>query len=164
MTKAEIKPFDLASIKPPHGQMDGSGKFSPNLYRWMKAQSEYRRARIGLWKDPHGVYRLGLVSEEGWFIGAPLRHALTRGARTELYSYMKADSKDFREIKTFWPRYKKLGRCAIDAKHSKYWENDDARWTVTRNMRSCNWCGKHKQRRIVKTEVRRERIETWVSA
>lgn len=159
--------FDIQSIKPPRGQMDGSGKFSPNLYHWLRRQWGGRFNGRGLeqhpsvFRDDAGVLWIGRLDDTGCFIGARLFRVLSKPTQ-EVYAWTKRSQPGIKELKSFWPEYRRIGRCAIDKGHTAYFLSDAARWETKGNVRSCRWCGKHKQR--LKTKVRVERDQAWVAA
>lgn len=174
-------PFDLAGIKPPHGEMDGRGKFSPNLYRWLKKQAdrcggEYHLNRFQIYRGgsdlfarPRDVLYIGYIGNDGWFHGTRLMAVLCEGARKQIFAYMPGHVRKLglKPVRNFWRDYRRIGRCAIDKAHTQYFAHaasDDARWTVKGKTRSCNWCGNHKQRLSVRTETKRTVVKTWVPA
>lgn len=161
------KPFDLASIKPPRGEMDGSGKFSPNLYRWVKswlagyACAEVTAPELMIFRSKGGALWIGRIGGEGWFFGSRLSRVLTRGSRAGNFAVTPRQVRSFKPLPGFWRRYRRNGRCALDHQHQQYWATEDARWEVKRNVRSCRWCGKFKQRKRVRIRVTREKIVKW---
>lgn len=165
--RADPAPFDIATIKPPHGQMDGSGKFSPNLYRWMKDRWASRFSGHGLEQHPSvfrgnaGVLWIGHRDEGGWFHGTRLIQVCSFGTAAQIFAYAPPQTRSFHELKGFWDRYRKIGRCAIDPSHDRWWADNEGRWAVKGNTRHCTWCGKHRQRKRVRTIVKRERVERW---
>lgn len=164
----EVKPFDLASIKPPRGEMDGSGKFSPNLYRWLKSRWGGRFGGRGLEQEPHvfrdkdGTLWIGRMDDTGCFIGARLMRVLCKPSQ-EIYAWTRRSHPGMKLVKNFWRDYRRIGRCAIDKAHDGYWQHDDARWEVKGKTRHCRWCGNHKQRLKVRTETTRVVVKTWVA-
>jgi hypothetical protein len=62
------------------------------------------------------------------------------------------------EVEDFWDRYSEVGRCAIDTTHWMFFIGDAGRWLEDGETRTCQWCGKHTQRRhtIVETVERSE--------
>jgi hypothetical protein len=165
VTPAPVTGLCLAVIKPPRGEMDGVGKFSPNLYRWV---AKYLRRFNGaqqwpvVFRDNDGQLYIGNMAPEGWFSGARLWRVLCNGAKQESYAWRPKDTRGFKLVPNFWARYLKVGRCAIDVNHTRY--ADDARWSVKGKTRTCNWCGKRKERLRTKTVTKRVTTKKWVKA
>lgn len=64
---------------------------------------------------------------------------------------------DLTPVPGFWDEYARVGRCAIDTDHSRFFIGDVTRWAENGDARSCKWCGNHRQVRRRWTEtVKRE--------
>lgn len=162
-------PFDPAWIKPPRGEMNGSGKYSPNLFRWaQKWVSRYAgwgaKANPAVFRAGDKTLWIGRIGDDGWFSGAKLMRVLCNGASQEIYAVAPSTARGFKPLPNFWRAYRRIGRCAIDKDHSIYWQEDDARWEVKGKKRSCRWCGKFHQRLQVRTEIKRTVVKKWVKA
>lgn len=156
--------FDLKAIKPARGQMDGSGKFSPNLYRWVKNFCERYPGRRGpdVYRAKDGALWIGHMGTEGWFHGARLNRILTRGQRQEMWAIQPVQAKGFKPLPRFWAEYQRSGRCSLDRSHTTYWASDEQRWAVKGKTRTCQWCGRVKQRLRIRTKVTRTVEKKWV--
>jgi hypothetical protein len=156
--------FDITSIKPPRGQMDGSGKFSPNLYQWVRTRWGARFGGRGLEQEPQvfrdksGTLWIGHMDDTGCFIGHKLWRVLSKHTQ-EIYAWTRRSHPGIKPVKNFWRNYRLHGRCAIDGHKSGWW---DQRWTVNGKTRTCRWCGKHKQKLHTKTHIERHVEKTWV--
>lgn len=168
--KDTLVEFDLASIKPSRGP-----QFSPSLYRWMRKQSPHVRDGMKLYRGygPMGgknqkkdwLY-IGSIQPDGWFNGTRLYSILCFGSSKIIYAYMPSHVRSLGlvEIKDFWPRYSKIGRCAIDVEHTHYFQGDETRWRVNGNARHCVWCDAVSQKKKAWTETRIVKHEKWILA
>ena len=144
------KPFDFNAVSPEAGP-----QFSPNLYAWLRKNFKKRSEGPEVFRSEHGALYVGYMFD-GDFIGAALSGILYQGARTGLFSY---SGEKFTRIASFWPKYKKLGRCYLDPKHQDYYL--DKRWKEGPRRRTCLWCG-HVQKKV---SVREVVVKTrWVAA
>lgn len=118
-------------------------KFSPNLFRWlMKRGERHRRSDTSVFRDTKGTLWIGYIDDEYNFVGCRLMAVLCNGSK----EYPGWFSRLFvTEIGDFWDQYAKIGRCAIDPKHTMVFVGDDTRWKVDGNIRQCLWCGKETQ-------------------
>ena len=135
------KPFDITEVSPKEGP-----QFSPNLYAWLRKNFRRRHEQPEVFRSDHGALYVGFIFD-GDFIGAALNGILCQGARTGLCSY---SAKEFTRIASFWPKYKKLGRCYLDPKHNDYYL--DKRWKEGPRRRTCLWCG-YVQKKVTTREV-----------
>ena len=136
----EQKGFDLQSICPTKG-----AKFSPNLFKWL-SQFLKRTPRVAqVYRCNDGVMWIGFL-HEGDLIGARLMAVLCNGKSEHPMSYrVRSNFVSLTPIPDFWVRYAEDGRCAIDPEHQVSFINDDSRWSVHGDTRSCMWCGKANQ-------------------
>ena len=139
---------DLNAIKP-----DGEGsKYSPNLYKWIKAQR--RPDLIKVLANEDGTLMIGYVDNDcgdgEWLHGTRLMAVLCNGRKSKSFAYPIGARFPFKEVPDFWNRYTVEGRCAVDPEHERYFVGDESRWSIEGDTRSCMWCGK-----------RHERLETW---
>jgi hypothetical protein len=157
-------PFDLTAIKPSKGP-----QFSPNLYRWMRWQPEFVRnamkvfrGRVEIRSAKTCLY-IGHLGDDGWFNGTKLMAVLCYGTRKERFAYMPQDVRALRlrEVKGFWKRYFKIGRCAIDPKHTQYFTGEETRWHEHGSRRDCVWCNRFTQRK--KTSFVKVKSVDWVA-
>jgi hypothetical protein len=144
----------------------GDPKFSPNLYAWVRRSA--RRfpsvppAALKVWRMTGGrgpYYHFIGYESDGDVMGNRLSEILARYGRTEIGCYPGL-ARNAKEVRTWWPRYLKLGRCAIDPKHQVGWV--DRRWDEKGAKRTCRWCGRHTQTRV--TRVVRQTVTEWVSS
>lgn len=156
----------LRSIDP---KQPGGGKFSPNLHRWIKRRRRGVHADIVVCRGAcpmtgkKNTLLIGAFDGPDWFHGCTLNGVLCNGGREQIYAYRRIKLAPLREFKSFWDRYQKIGRCAIDPKHEAHFiEQDDPhekRWAIHPDdhlIRVCQWCGDHTQRRVFRlTETRR---------
>jgi hypothetical protein len=146
---------DLKAINPANGP-----KFSPNLHKFLSSRRHQASLRLQrVYVDAEKRLWLGYI-HDGLLTGARLMRVLTDGAKTETASFIGLG--ELVEVPEFWQKYQAFGRCAIDPEHRMPFTNDDTRWSIQGDRRSCLWCGQHHQRqqqRIVE-EVRTE----WVPA
>ena len=154
----------LKQIRPSLG-----AKYSPNLYRWLKQRPHWSEVDVfqttadTLILGPKGTLIIGFVDVRD-FWGNQLMHVLCEGVKAGSWCYLGAAS-HVEKIEGFWDRYITDGRCAIDPEHQVTFLNDDTRWQVRGNTRSCLWCGKATQvlNRWTQT-IEHERWETTTSA
>ena len=139
---------DLEAIKPV-----GPGKYSPNLYKWLKAQPRPDLIKV-MTDTSNGNLMIGHVDNIGdgpWLHGARLMAVLCEGKKTRSFAYAIGKHFPFVEIPDFWERYTAEGRCAIDPEHERCFTGDETRWHQHGDIRECLWCGN-----------RTERLETWI--
>ena len=133
----------------------GGGKFSEPLHRWLKlislrgASSPYL---IRVWKHDQSLF-IGYASHDN-MIGSNQWDVFLGGGHAKISCY--ANVSRFKEIKTWWSRYFKLGKCAIDPRHFHYHQ----RWQMrSKTLRQCRWCALE-QREV--THVERREVKTWI--
>ncbi len=131
-------------------------KYSQNLNAFLK-----KYLRKPFWSDLSlSVVASGDGSKfvgyfyDGSFIGVRMGEALTRGARSKTGSWV--GSRNWKPIKGFWGKYKKIGVCAVDPDHSFY----SQRWATNGTTRQCRFCGRVEK---FKTEIVKVKRETWVA-
>jgi len=149
--------LDLKSINPKNGD-----KYSPNLFKFLTSNRREIAATYGqVYRDKQGVLWLGFRDEEEWFMGARLMAVLCSGRRADTFAYPPSMGRALVEVKGFWARYVADGRCAIDKAHDMYFVNDNARWSVKGNVRTCLWCGLVKQKKV--RFVKKVTSHQWVT-
>lgn len=137
MKTTEHNGLDVSLIEPECGT-----KYSPNLYQWLTSTRNKNRVwTLRVYRDTEGTLWIGMLDERE-LIGSKLIAVLCKGAREETAAWQHIDAV---EIPGFWDRYTADGRCAIDADHTTGFMNDETRWRVSGDTRSCQWCGKHSQ-------------------
>jgi hypothetical protein len=110
--------------------------------------------------DKDGKLWIGWIDDGPSFIGSRLWRVLTVGGRAEVGCWMFPVG-DLTLMPDFWANYARIGRCAIDPDHSRYFIGNETRWTEQGDTRACNWCGNHLQFRHRWTEnVEHQRWET----
>lgn len=131
--------------------------YSPNLYRWLRLRGNVAHV-LRVARDKMGMLHLCLWS--GPYPGTTLlNRALCVGGKAEIVSmYLFGD---LTPIDDFWPRYRDIGRCAIDTEHKERFIGNETRWEYNEDKteRKCLWCGNATQR-----PVRTERVvvdEEW---
>lgn len=132
----------LEQIAPSQG-----AKYSPNLHKWLRKRRFWGTENTRVYENCGPGYRPGLYigfkDNEGWFTGCRLMDVLCKGASAETGAYC---GDGFQEVPDFWGRYVANGRCAIDPEHTGWFLDDETRWQVDGDTRSCLWCGCHTQR------------------
>lgn len=132
--ESETNGLDIEAINPVK-----DGKYSPNLYRWLKKRDEIHRAwNSRVFRDSKGVLWVGVL-DDCYLIGAKLVGVLCNGTKEQSRAYPQGGNLE--EIADFWPRYIRDGRCAIDTDHSMYFMGDEGRWSIDGETRRCLWCG-----------------------
>jgi hypothetical protein len=134
-------------------------KYSPNLRKFMRSRRQ-RAYRTNLYRDTESNWLyIGQLFDDGWFHGAQLNRVLCVGSKAETWAYSPVQL-SLTLIDDFWERYERIGRCAIDVAHDRYFIGDGSRWLTDGDTRSCLWCGAHTQRlRRWVQKVERERWE-----
>jgi len=159
MTQAtEIRGPDVDAIHPRNG-----AKFSPNLHKWVKAQT--RQDQLQVLRDSDGRLWIGHVDDHcgdgPWLHGCRLIGVLCNGLKEPRMAYhFKGHLNSPEVIHDFWVQYERDGRCATDRQHSTLFVGDETRWQRIGDTRQCTWCGNASQtlRRWTET-VHRERWE-----
>ncbi len=136
-------------------------KFSPNLHawvkRWFKKSSE--QEPIDAFRTASDGFEYVGYLFDGDVIGSCVRDILHRDhGKAEIYSCA------FRleRYPDFWPRYLKVGRCALDPDHRQSFLNAKGRYLLEgEDARVCTWCG-YRQRR--ETIVVQKTYKRWVEA
>ena len=72
-------------------------------------------------------------------IGSKLMGVLCKGASEPTAAWQGIDAV---EVPNFWANYTSDGRCTIDVGHGIEFLNDESRWLVTADSRSCQWSAK----------------------
>jgi hypothetical protein len=146
-------------------------KYSPNLHAWIRRNWKTTAHQIVATK-PSGEFQkhlyIGILHDGRWISGSHLREVLGHGARAKTWALNSPNEID----PTFWPRYIRDGRCAIDPDHTMHFIGDETRWKVTPakhlhrrrtpEMREFLWCGHHVQVNLEWTETVHK--SEWVSA
>ena len=155
--------MDLKKINPKNGD-----KYSPNLFKFLKALSPLRRESIQVFKRSEsklfcgdGLWIGTLDGKPGdqWLHGCRLNSALCFGvkaARREMFAHPIRSNENFELLENFWSEYERIGRCAIDSEHTQQFIGGHGRWASTATHRHCLWCGEVVQEKttFIKTEVR----------
>ena len=127
--------LDIELVSPGKG-----GKYSPNLYRWLKSQKS-RAWALRVYRCANNILWIGILDGRE-LIGSKLIGVLCNGKKEGTAAWQGIDAM---EVAGFWDRYVADGRCAIDVDHSMYFLGDHTRWHKADQMRSCLWCGKATQ-------------------
>jgi len=136
--------LDLKLINPKNGD-----KYSPNLYKFLTSNRHSIAAIYALiYRDSQGVLWLGYRDEEGWFMGVRLMAALCSGRRADTFAYPPKFGQTLVEVKGFWMRYIRDGRCAIDKAHDMYFVGDKTRWEVKETTGAVSGAARFSSRRI----------------
>jgi len=143
MTK-EVFEVVLKKINPKNGE-----KYSICLFRYLKRNPQYHHA----YRDREGALYFGYM-HEGLFHGQRIGSILSGGKQNYCYA---GYSVKWRELKGFWPRYIRIGRCALDPKHN--YEYDGRFKPVGKTGRQCQWCGAKMKLRRWTEKVKRARWE-----
>lgn len=140
--------------------------YSPNLHKYVKRfYKEMGNHRFpDVFADDRkdgflaGLLYIGYMDTEkgpNGFVGARLNRVLGCGA--SVYSrergwFIGLGPSNMTRVDGFWERYLDIGRCEIDREHKTYFVNDNGRYIMDGDMRTCTWCGaKHKRRIEIKT-------------
>lgn len=142
MTPEEFK-IVLKKINPKNGE-----KYSIGLFRFLKRNPQYHHA----YRDRDGVLYLGYMYD-GEFHGQRLGMILS--GRKQNYCY--TGSFNWRELKSFWTRYIRIGRCALDPKH--LFTYDGRYKLIGKTVRQCQWCGAKMKLRRWTEKVKRSKWE-----
>jgi len=152
----------LRLIKP----VSGSGKFSTNLYRWIRKNEHYDRVLLKPESDvvdfPNekncdSIIYLGFTDKE-WLHGRHLSSIISDcKAQTYAFPGLGRKVKDITE--KFWAEYLRIGICAIDPEHWLYGDYKKDRYEVFDDgqSRRCKYCGRVEVKRIKVIEK-----EVWV--
>lgn len=151
---------ELKKIKP-----NVSGKFSPNLYRYLKAHPRYATEALVYRHQDDGQLWLGIIDQDKhehehlWFSGARLLDFLCNGVKCQTFAHPDV-ANHLRLVPEFWEQYGRMGRCALDAEHSIVFIGDAKRWKYEGDRRYCQWCLQHTQ--TLTKESKTTEIEHWV--
>lgn len=150
---------------------DGTGKFSPLLYKWLtsprRRSFDYQHVfQTANFLDPREVFRDNwsmneIIIGHGDFDqhgnacsigGRKLRSiiAVERGSKGMSFYYTAAwKLRDISE--QFWAEYQRIGRCAWDHSHTLHMIGDDKRfhYIAGGRQRECLWCS-----RVFEVELR----------
>lgn len=147
-------------IQPPDINPSKSDKFSLRLYNFMRnpriKESDYMKT---VHRDKEGILWIGSIDKSGWFTGARLMAILCGvDSAKRMGCYPNAQSLwKLKEVKSFWPRYLKIGRCAIDPDHKHYFVGGTGRFVQKGKKRTCQWCGQVQSMRIEREVIKHER-------
>jgi hypothetical protein len=137
-------------------------RYSPNLHAWIRKQWQNTpRPIVVMNPTEYGPY-IGLLHEDGWMSGSRLNAVLCNGAKEQTWAIPPGHNGAKAGVdETFWERYIKDGRCAIDRDHQVAFIGVETRWKVYGSIRECQWCCNH-------TQVKKEWTETierssWVA-
>lgn len=149
----------LADIDPKRAD-----KYSPNLYKFLKRTTERRMLeRAEVW-EMDGVQYIGFMDGSDWFIGVRLFRVLCEGNRSSVRSMahtLKCIEK-MERVEGFWPEYVRIGRCAIDPKHSHVFTSKEPRYDYPKkDRRVCRWCGAEHRLKTWTEKVKREAWESY---
>jgi hypothetical protein len=88
-------------------------KWSPNLYRFLSRKNKYL---TNVFQDPKTKrYYIGLLSQDGWFIGTNLISVFCYGGKAETYAYMPKYTAGWHDVtKWFWSKYFEVGKKIYD--------------------------------------------------
>ena len=131
--------------------------FSWQLYRWARQKPELCSVFAGTWNSFNGIDRdnptlyIGLMDEDGWFHGKPLRGLCSHGANLQSWAFGPAhDTGNWNDVtEEFWADYLKRGVCAIHGDLAHEWE-----YTVDGKARSCLWCNKQERQKTIYRPVK----------
>lgn len=145
-------------------------KYSPNLHAWIKKQFGTSTAPIVMTKpDTTGMRRVGALREINWLSGANLNDVMCNGRKAKTWAIMLSHTGATLNIDdTFWHRYIRDGRCAIDPEHDVFFIGGETRWLAVPakgrqpERRECQWCGHHVQVKLEWTETVHK--SEWVAA
>lgn len=154
--------------------MDRAGKYSKNLYLWIKKQIR-RRLQLDIVvafskhdadaahisfsyeKSLSGLLYIGHMFDDGWMHGSRLSTVTCEGSRTASFAF--GPNFGMQIIPDWWEHYISLGKCCIDPEH--YFYADSERWEANGgSLRACNWCGLVQRKRCWIEPVERETWET----
>lgn len=127
--------------------------YSPNLFKFVKKHlgKDMPECRIfGFIGERAGYYKAQLFIghqpddwNDGMIAGAYLDAVLCHGAGVETVAF-PFRWEETEEVRDFWERYLKIGRCVIDPGHQVRFMFDDplySRYRFSGDERICNWCG-----------------------
>lgn len=156
----------LNAINPKNGD-----KYSPNIFKWVKRATKdnplfYKEENLVAYRDKEGCVHIGFASadkrEKNWISGRQLEEVLGSGGYLVSRPPFAMNIAAMLMLANFWSEYIKRGRCAIDKDHVRRFIGDENRWHTKGNTRTCQWCGKAKQKLVKRKEVIIR--EDWVSA
>jgi hypothetical protein len=135
------------------------GRYSGNLYDWLeRAQRKYAGKALRWW----GVYAyepgvvdcdsqvfawgsctaswlyIGMTDGEGYLYGSRLSEVITLGREVSRWAYPLLGDQALDITDAFWSRYLQQGKCAFDAGHLLY--RDEDRYVTEGDRRQCQWC------------------------
>lgn len=121
-------------------------KYSPNLYKWIRKNWESTDRNIVVTKEAERNRLIGFLDVDGWISGTQLNRVLCNGSREKAWAFTANHYNAKAGVDgTFWGRYIRDGRCAIDTDHQTHFIGGDTRWKYDGKVRECLWCGNHVQ-------------------
>jgi hypothetical protein len=141
-------------------------RYSPNLHAWIRKhwKNSGLSLKVTTKIDERNLYVV-VSYEDGWASGASLNALLGNGTSERIWAFgpnFPGFESGFDE--TFWARYIRDGRCAIDEHHQTDFVGDHTRWKVSGGVRECQWCGHHVQVKLDWTETVVTPHFAWVPA
>lgn len=136
-------------------------KFSPNLHAWIKKRWSHLAINLVVTNpDEWGRRYIGHLDPENWLGCSKLNGVLCNGTKERTFAIPNHLGID----QTFFDRYVRDGRCAIDPEHKTFFINDQTRWKEIGSglTRECLWCGHHVQVKLDWTETVNK--TEWVAA
>lgn len=153
MKTFEKNGLDVSKISPACGE-----KYSPNLYQWLiSPRNKGRVWALRVYRDTANTLWIGMLDGRE-LIGAKLIAILCNGASEQSSAWQNIDAV---EVPDFWDRYTADGRCAIDVTHTMWFIDEKARWNVSGQTRSCQWCGNASQK--LKRWTEKIQREEWTN-
>lgn len=131
-------------------------KYSPNLRlylrKWLSKLGD--SVELVVVRSNDDVHFIGYF-HDGDFIGVILNSVFGCGTKAESGCWM--GSRNWKQIKSWWLSYQRLGVCFTDCRHSWY----SQRWVkLSTHRRGCRFCGLEQKH---KTITRTVRDEIWIS-
>jgi hypothetical protein len=114
------------------------GRFSPNLYKWIKSHSNHEM--LDVYKSDDSTLYIGYEPEGGFFTGSKLIEVLCQGKSASSWAFAMSSIGPLNIGEGFWDEYERIGRCAIDTNHDMNFVSSDGRWSIVGKTRYCMWC------------------------
>ena len=138
-------------------------RYSPNLHAWISKEWRDCPRPIVVTNDGDFGPYIGALWGDGWMSGVQLNAVLCNGAKEKTWALQPNHHSVISGVdESFWTRYIRDGRCAIDQDHARFFIGDETRWKVTGGVRECLWCGHHVQVKLDWTETVHK--SEWVPA